>query len=142
MKQSTPVNPYIGQRIRMERKRLGISQEALASDLNISVNYLGEMERGKRVVNLNMAEKFCQYFHMTLDYLYRGTAPETLCEKTSNATDPHRELMQLFELCSDQELRLCLDICRPVLVTWRRALHTARSDDNSKPPKTWFNQKC
>ena len=44
------INPYIGQRIRLERKRLGISQETLASDLNVSVNYIGAIERGKRLI--------------------------------------------------------------------------------------------
>ena len=122
-----PINPYIGQRIRLERKRLGISQETLASELNVSANYIGDIERGKRILSLNMAEKLCGYFHFTLDYLYRGFTPEVVAEQTSYETNPHRELLQIIELCSDQELRLCLDIVRPVLVVWRSNVASAQA---------------
>ncbi len=135
MKQPTHINPYVGQRIRLARRQLGISQEALASDLNISVNYLGELERGKRIVNLKMAEKFCRYFHITLDYLYSGISPQTVFEQTSYAADPRRELTQLLELCTAQEIRLCIDICRPVLIAWRNALR-ASAKGGPEPSKS------
>lgn len=142
MKKPTTINPYVGQRIRMERKRLGISQETLASDLNISVNYLGEMERGRKIVSLKMAEKLCQYFHLTLDYLYRGIAPDRIGERTGNEANPYQELLQLMEMCNEQELRLCLDVIKPLLVTWRTSVDTTGSQDRTEPSKTWFSQKC
>lgn len=127
---TTSINPYIGQRIRMERRQLGISQETLASDLNISANYISEIERGKKVVSLNMAEKLCAYFHITLDYLYRGITPDILCEQVCYDPDPYRELLQLLELCNEQETRLCLDIIRPVLIAWRSSLDAVRAERN------------
>lgn len=127
MKHLTPasINPYIGQRIRMERRRLGISQETLAQNLNISPNYIGEVERGKRVLSLSLAEKLCSYFHITLDYLYRGVSPDTLREQICYNPDPYQEMIQLVELCSEQEVRLCLNILRPLLTVWRSSLQSA-----------------
>lgn len=125
MKPPTVINPYIGQRIRLERKRMGISQETLASDLNISVNYLGEIERGKRVVSLKMAEKLCHYFHLSLDYLYRGITPDLPREREVRETDPRQELLQLMEMCTEQEAKLCLDVIKPLLVNWRAAIDLA-----------------
>lgn len=141
MKQSTTINPYVGQRIRLERKRLGISQETLANDLDISLNYLGEIERGKRTVSLNIAEKLCHYFHLTLDYLYKGIETGTVNEDSSCETDPRREMLLLMELCTDQELQLCLEVMKPLIITWRNALDSthehpsAASKDLCSPPK-------
>lgn len=118
MDQKTNSRIHTGQRIRRERNRLGISQETLASDLNISVNYLGDMERGKRPVSLNMAEKLCEYFHLTLDYLYRGISPE-IQSMLLQESDPRRELRELLENCTEEELQLCLNMIRSLLTCWR-----------------------
>lgn len=121
------INPYIGQRIRLERKRLGLSQETLASDLNVSVNYIGAIERGKRVVSLKLAQKLCTYFHLTLDYLYHGFSPDMVAEQTTYGSDPYREWLQLMEFCNEQEVRLCLDVIKPVLVVWRNNVATSQT---------------
>ena len=102
----------------------------MASDLNVSVNYIGQIERGERLVSLNMADKLCSYFHLTLDYLYRGISADVLCEQISYEPDPFRELLQMIELCSEQEIRLCLDILRPVLAAWRSSLETAKAEQS------------
>lgn len=142
MKTSTPsINPYIGQRIRLERKRLGISQETLASDLNVSVNYIGAIERGKRIISLSLAEKICAYFHLTLDYLYRGITPDVVAEQISYETNPYRELMQLLELCSEQEVRICLEIMKPILVVWRSNIAQAQPAEAIEPPCLWSSHK-
>lgn len=141
MESSTNINPYIGQRIRWERKRLGISQETLASDLDVSVNYLGELERGKRIVSLNMAEKLCQYFHLTLDYLYRGIHADTPPILAVRETDPRQELLHLIETCSDEEIRLCLNILSPLLINWRFADHSRKQQTSAEAPKIFSEQK-
>lgn len=142
MKTPSPsINPYIGQRIRMERKRMGISQETLASDLNVSVNYIGAIERGKRVISLNLAEKICTYFHLTLDYLYRGITPDVVAEQMSYESNPYRELMQILELCSEQEARLCLEVVKPILVVWRSNIASAEAAEADDPAYLWSNRR-
>lgn len=138
MESTNNINPYIGQRIRWERKRLGISQETLASDLDISVNYLGELERGKRVVSLNMAEKLCRYFHLSLDYLYRGIHTDTPPVPAVCETDPRQELLHLTESCTDEEVRLCLNVLHPLLINWRSADHSRKQRTPAEATKTVF----
>lgn len=111
----------IGQRIRKERHLRHISQETLASDLDVSANYIGDIERGKRPVSLNMAEKLCQYFHLTLDYLYRGLTPKNPAVHMLQESDPLRELFELLDSCNEEELQLCLNMIRSLLSCWRSA---------------------
>lgn len=141
MESTNNINPYIGQRIRMERKRMGISQETLASDLDVSVNYLGELERGKRIVSLNMAEKLCRYFHLSLDYLYRGIHADTPRVLAVRETDPHQELLHLTESCSDEEARLCLNVLQPLLINWRSANHPNEHRTQATPSDLIFAKK-
>jgi transcriptional regulator with XRE-family HTH domain len=141
MESTNNINPYIGQRIRRERKRMGISQETLASDLDVSVNYLGELERGKRVVSLNMAEKLCRYFHLSLDYLYRGIHTDTPPVPTVRDADPHQELLHLAESCNDEEARLCLNILHPLLVNWRSANQSHKRYTQTDSSGLFFTKK-
>lgn len=138
MNQSTRCNPIIGHRIRDARKIKGLSQEALASDLNVSVNYIGQIERGERPVSLNMAKKICNYFHLTLDYLYCGTLPGPHAELLIQETDPRQELQHLINSCSEPELLLCLNILRPLLIWWHAncVSSTSRTKSSTKPIRT------
>ncbi len=47
----------LGKRIREERKRLGITQESLATRAKISVNFLGHIERGTKKASLKTIER-------------------------------------------------------------------------------------
>jgi len=141
MESTNNINPYIGQRIRLERKRMGISQETLASDLDVSVHYLGELERGKRIVSLNMAEKLCRYFHLSLDYLYRGIHTDTPLVHAVRETDPHQELLHLTESCSDEEARLCLNVLQPLLINWRNASQSHEHCTQVPPSDLIFAKK-
>ena len=72
MDYTTENNLSIGQRMRQIRQAAHMTQEQLADTLGVTVNYLGEIERGRRPLSLALASQFCQYFHVTYDYLYRG----------------------------------------------------------------------
>ena len=131
----------IGHRIRAARKLKGISQEALASELDVSVNYIGEIERGKRPVSLNMAEKFCHYFDLTLDYLYRGNDLEIPEEPHPGVPDPHSELTHLIDTCSEQELRFCLCIIRPLLTGCRTLSDSPRPQSRPDKRSIWNDSR-
>ena len=59
----------IGTRIRKCRKELGLTQEALAEKIDIAPNYLGQIENGKRGVNLTNLIKIANALDVTFDYL-------------------------------------------------------------------------
>ena len=61
----------VGQRIRDERNKWNFTQEQLSEHLGISTNYLGQIERG-RTFSRALAERICEFFHITYDYLYYG----------------------------------------------------------------------
>jgi transcriptional regulator with XRE-family HTH domain len=65
-------NKVIGQRIRQKRLQWGLSQEALAAAVDVSLNYIGEIERGRKPLTLPVAEQLCLLFGVTYDYLFLG----------------------------------------------------------------------
>ncbi len=83
----------IGQRIRNERSKWNLTQEQLSEHLGISTNYLGQIERGRSFSHA-LAKRFCEFFHITYDYLYYGAnAPR---EQAPSDTD--KELEHLLQL--------------------------------------------
>ena len=65
-------NRTIGLRIRALRLNAGLTQQKTAEDIDISDNYLSQIERGIRPLTLPVAEQLCLLFHVTYDYLYLG----------------------------------------------------------------------
>ncbi|MCC8044407.1 MAG: helix-turn-helix domain-containing protein [Clostridiales bacterium] len=61
----------LGQRIREIRKSLGLSGEKLAEQLNISAEYLRQIESGKsgKVLSLSLFVSICNTLQISPDYL-------------------------------------------------------------------------
>ena len=59
--------------LREIRKNKGYSQLKVAMDLNISREALSYYENGKRCPNLEMLVKMFDYFHVSIDYLIKGS---------------------------------------------------------------------
>ena len=62
----------IGTRIREKREQWHMSQQEVADAIDVTLNYLGEIERGRRPLTLPVAEQLCLLFGVTYDYLYLG----------------------------------------------------------------------
>ncbi|MCI8514210.1 MAG: helix-turn-helix transcriptional regulator [Lachnospiraceae bacterium] len=65
-------NITIGSRIHKCRTSWNMTQEELAEVIDVTPNYIGEIERGRRPLTLSVAEQLCLYFGVTYDYLYLG----------------------------------------------------------------------
>lgn len=62
-----------GTRLHSLRKdQYDMTQEELAEALNISVEHLGKMERGKRKPSIDLVVAIACYFHVSTDYLLTG----------------------------------------------------------------------
>lgn len=59
----------IGHRIREERLRLNLTQEALAEDVELTTAYIGQVERGERNLTLENLIKVANRLGVTVDYL-------------------------------------------------------------------------
>lgn len=58
-----------GLNIKLERIRLGLTQEEVAEKLDFSSVYVSNVESGKHKISLINAYKFAQFYNKSLDYL-------------------------------------------------------------------------
>lgn len=66
----------VGSRIRSARKNLGLSQEQLAESCNLSVSFMGHIERGSRKMSLETLVALCEALNVSADYLLMDDMPE------------------------------------------------------------------
>lgn len=59
----------LGQRIREERLKLNLTQEQLAESVDISISYMGQIERGERSLTLDTLIRLVNRLSITVDYL-------------------------------------------------------------------------
>ena len=67
----------MGQRIKIRRKKLMLTQEEIAEQLNISVKHLSEVERGIAGLSIENLIKLSNILGLSLDYIIKGEADET-----------------------------------------------------------------
>ncbi len=58
-----------GLNIKLERIKLGLTQEEVAENLDFSSVYISNVESGKHKVSLINAYKFAKFYKKSLDYL-------------------------------------------------------------------------
>lgn len=61
-------------RLKALRKATGLTQEQTAEKLNICLEHLSQMERGKGKPSLDLLVEMACYFHVSTDYLLLGVA--------------------------------------------------------------------
>lgn len=115
-------NKAIGQRVRQEREKLGLSREEFAEILGLSDYYIGQLERGERQMSLPVLVRVSNCLHVSLDYLVFGIISHNIdavnnihdtCE-TGNAVQ-HKEINRLLNKCSPKELELFKKLIKTVL---------------------------
>lgn len=122
----------VGQRIREEREKLGLSRGEFAEIIGLSDYYVGQLERGERQMSLPVLSKIARCLHTSLDYLIFGkTATEScyICEEndiyeTGNGdknidknviSKTIKEINLLLNKCSLQELVLIKKIIKTII---------------------------
>jgi transcriptional regulator with XRE-family HTH domain len=70
----SPATQAFGERVRERREAQGLSQEALAAKSNIHWTFLGQVERGRRNLNLHNLLKIAQGLGVDPAELVRGLA--------------------------------------------------------------------
>ncbi len=67
----------IGNRIRKQREDLGYSREKFAEKIDISPNFLADIELGSKGMSFNTLIKMCDVLHVTTDYIILGKTEST-----------------------------------------------------------------
>ena len=83
----------LGQRIREQRKKKGWTMDKLAEKVNLSVNYVGDLERGVKTPSLETFIRIVEAFDVPADVLIRDAvapasyvADDELSRKLSRLT--------------------------------------------------------
>lgn len=98
----------LGERIRSERLRLKLTQETLAEHANISVSFLGQIERGERKPSLETVVEIANSLGVTVDYLLSDSykiAPKSLVD----------ELAFLVREKSESEIKTVIEVTKTIL---------------------------
>ncbi len=64
------VNKYIGNKIKIKRIELGLTQTELGKHLDVSFQQIQKYENGKNKVPVDKIRKLCDIFSCTLEYLF------------------------------------------------------------------------
>ena len=97
----------IGRKLKAEREHIGQTQEQVAEVIGITPAFVGHIERAERSMSLDTLIKFCNYYHVTIDYLLSDTLPP----------DDDTALTQIADILKDksaEQQAAILDILRAV----------------------------
>jgi transcriptional regulator with XRE-family HTH domain len=72
-----PVDLHVGARIRMRRKLLGVSQERLAEQLNLTFQQVQKYERGANRVSASKLYEIARALEAPVSYFFEGLADTT-----------------------------------------------------------------
>jgi transcriptional regulator with XRE-family HTH domain len=67
-----PIDVHVGQRIRMQRRTVGMSQEALASALNLTFQQVQKYERGTNRVSASKLYRAAQILGVPVGFFFEG----------------------------------------------------------------------
>lgn len=62
----------VGETIRVERKRAGLSQEELAEKADLNRNYIGEIERAEKKITLETLQRIAKALKLRITDLVAG----------------------------------------------------------------------
>lgn len=97
----------LGDRIRKERVSQGLTQEVLAEKANISVSFMGQIERGERKLSLETLVKIGDVLGVSLDYLLRS-GRRVKSEANLN------ELVYTLNGKTQKEIRMIIDVAKTI----------------------------
>lgn len=77
-------NLEIGERIRKIRESMHMSRECFSENIDVSVVFLGQIERGERSLSIKTLSSIVKYTGASTDYLLFGDSKENSTKKKIN----------------------------------------------------------
>ncbi|MBQ7925617.1 MAG: helix-turn-helix transcriptional regulator [Lachnospiraceae bacterium] len=97
---SSEMKVAVGKRLREFRVTNHYTQAQFAELIDISVNFLSEIETGKKGMSQDTIWRICSYFHISADFLLFGNEKEE---------EPSKKITELGAALSEEELDLVLE---------------------------------
>lgn len=91
----------MGQRIKLRRQELKLTQLQLAELIDISNNHMSAIENAKTNLSMDNFIKLCETLKVTPDYLLLGSM---------HANNVPQDIMDKLRLCSESDLELLKQI--------------------------------
>ena len=88
----------MGERIKKERLNIGYSQEKFSELFGISLQFLGDLERGRKMMSLANIIKFCDMFHLSFDYFITGKEYASSTDLLHENSDQSKDYQNLLSL--------------------------------------------
>ena len=98
----------MGKRVRSRREALGLSREKLAEYLDVSPQFVADVEYGNKGLSIKRLYLLCQIFDVTADYLLAGNVYSSDTDKESMLVC--EEIMTLLHRCDARQLKGIRDI--------------------------------
>ncbi len=93
----------IGSRIKTTRKKAGRTQEWLAEQIDVSVGYISQIERGITKVNLETLSEICTALGGDIAYIVSGTTKK-------QAAYLHNEITEKFSQLSERDKKIIITL--------------------------------
>ena len=97
----------LGDRIRQERRRLGLTQSKLAEDIDISDTYMGQIERGERSLTLDTLIRLVNRLDVTIDFLLS----DYVIDADENIIN---QLKQIIDNQSQKHKQMAVDVLKTI----------------------------
>ncbi len=101
----------IGKRIRNEREKLELTREKFAELLDLSPNFVGQIERGEKKMSLETFVNISDCLRVSLDFLTKGVADGQVHKS---------KLQKLIDRCSQEEIWLITDMLNSMIPHFKR----------------------
>lgn len=103
----------LGQKIKSERKRQGLTLEALSERIGISRNFLWEIEDGRKAPAIQTLYQLGVCLNLSVDYLLGISQEKKLLHPDTPSTRREMALghiMRTLDACGERELALISDV--------------------------------
>lgn len=100
----------IGARIREERLKHGMSQDALSDKMDISIAFLSRIERGISKINLERLDQISEILDIPKGYLLNGSSD-------SSETYLDKEFSNLLKSVSPEKQKLIYNVAKTIAET-------------------------
>ena len=98
----------IGARIKETRKKAGKTQEWLAEQIDVSVGYISQIERGITKISLETLSEICAVLNGEMSYLVAGTA-----KKQNNYLKD--EIAEKISRLSERDKKIIIDLIQSMI---------------------------